>query len=90
MSVSHAVFVQCANGDYINVSMVFRWSIEEDVTSKTNPFTIKAHFGGPQHPIPVVERSTKIGAQSTLDNIMRTAAMPILCGSVDQPSHGNC
>ena len=89
MSVQHSVMVQCSDGGYINAGLVYRWSIDEDVTNTDNPFTIKAHFGGPQHPIPVVKRSTKDGAQGTLDNIMRTAAMPILCGSVDQPSLGN-
>jgi hypothetical protein len=85
----HAVFVQCDDGGYINVGSVYRWSVEEDVTNKDDPFTVKAHFGGPQHPIPVCKRSTKSGAQSTLDNILRQAAFPIHGGrSLDQPSLG--
>jgi hypothetical protein len=90
VSVVHAVFVQCYDGGYINVGSVYRWFINFDVANHENPFCIMASVAGPQHPFKIAYRSTEEGAQSTLDNILRTAAFPIKGGaSLDQPSLGS-
>ena len=89
MTAVHPVMVQCYDGGYLNVNLVYRWFIDFDVANHDNPFCLKASVAGPQHPFKVAYRSTEEGAQSTLDNIMRTATLPIMCYDVDRASLGN-
>lgn len=71
--VNLSVVVQCDDGSYLNVGLVYRWFIDEDITNRSMPFTIMASVQGPQHPFKVFHRETRERAQTTLDDILRAA-----------------
>lgn len=65
--------VQCDDGSYINADLAYKWTIDEDVTRRDECFTIKAHFAGPQHPVPICTRETIESARSVLKAILELA-----------------
>lgn len=60
--------VQCDDGGYINVALVYRWSITEDVTADGH--TVLAHIAGPQRPFTVCTREERTSAETVLKAIL--------------------
>jgi hypothetical protein len=60
--------IQCDNGDYLNVSSVYRWSVTEDVTRDGH--MVQAHIHGPQRPFLVCTRTSEEGARHALKAIL--------------------
>jgi hypothetical protein len=74
--MSAPVVVKCLNGEYINVSLVYRWFITENVTEKG--FDIKASIHGPQNPYVVARCTEPQEAHTMLTRLLGTVAVIVI------------
>jgi hypothetical protein len=75
--VSALVVVKCLNGEYINVNLVYRWFITENVTEKG--FDIKASIHGPQNPYVVARCTEPQEAHTLLTRLLNACSVVVEC-----------
>lgn len=74
--MSAPVVVQCLNGDYINVSLVYRWFVTENGVKSS--FDVLASIHGPQNPYVVARCGNPQDAHKTLTRLLGTVAVIVL------------